>query len=118
MSNFGEKLKALREEKKISQSELANTFNLSQSTIAYYEANKKQPNFKTIIQLADYFNVTIDYLLDRTDIKTLSKIIESEPNQTEILAMNIFKELKPEFQEYVLQQINHLLELQEKNNNK
>lgn len=67
MITFGERLKALREEKQISQRELGQFFNLSQSTIAYYETNKKEPNKDTLQRLADYFHVSVDYLLGRTN---------------------------------------------------
>lgn len=67
MPSFGERLKKLREEKELSQEELGKRFNLSQSTIAYYEVNKKQPSQNTLNKMADFFNVSIDYLLGRTD---------------------------------------------------
>lgn len=70
MATFGQRLKKLREQKNLSQEELAHLFNLSQSTIAYYELDKKEPSKKTIVKLANFFNVTTDYLLVH-DISTL-----------------------------------------------
>jgi transcriptional regulator with XRE-family HTH domain len=69
MSTFGERLKLLREEKGLSQVELAKLYNLSQSTIAYYETNSKQPSNETLQNLADFFQTTIDYLLGRSEIR-------------------------------------------------
>ena len=66
MITFGQRLKYLREKKGISQGELGKRFNLSQSTIAYYELNKKQPSQSTLNKMADFFDVTADYLLART----------------------------------------------------
>lgn len=63
MSTFGSRLKNLRENKELSQGELGKRFNLSQSTIAYYESDKKQPNNNTLKKIADFFGVTVDYLL-------------------------------------------------------
>lgn len=69
MATFGERLKSLREKKELSQQELGNRFNLSQSTIAYYEMDRKEPTQRTLQRLADYFEVSTDYLMGRTDIK-------------------------------------------------
>ena len=54
MATFGERLRLLREEKGLSQDELGKILNLSQSTIAYYETNKKEPTRETIIKIADF----------------------------------------------------------------
>lgn len=78
MDKFGERLRALREEKNISQEAFGKLFNLSQSTIAYYESNKKDPSRATLIKMAEYFGVSLDYLLGRTDIQ--------EPARSEVLA--------------------------------
>jgi transcriptional regulator with XRE-family HTH domain len=69
MATFGQRLKRLREEKELSQQELAKLFSLSQSTIAYYELDKKQPSQKTLQRLAEFFGCTVDYILGRTDIR-------------------------------------------------
>lgn len=69
MATFGQRLKQLREEKELSQQELAKLFSLSQSTIAYYELDKKQPSQKTLQRLAEFFGCTVDYILGRTDIR-------------------------------------------------
>lgn len=66
MSTFGERLKKEREIKGISQQELAKRLNLSQSTIAYYELDKKQPPHATLNKIASFFDISIDYLLGRT----------------------------------------------------
>ncbi len=69
MITLGERIKQLRDSKQLSQDELAKVFNLSQSTIAYYETNKKQPPLQTLQTIADFFHVSTDYLLGRTDNK-------------------------------------------------
>ena len=62
---FGDVLKFLREERRLSQKDLATAIGVGHSTITKYERNERQPNFKTLIQVADYFNVSTDLLLDR-----------------------------------------------------
>lgn len=62
---FCDRLKELRENKKISQSSLAKELFVSQQTVAKWETNKSTPNPEMLINIADYFNVSIDYLVDR-----------------------------------------------------
>ena len=67
MEKFIERLKALREEKGVSQAQLSKATGLSQSAIAFWETGKRIPNAQAIIILARYFGVTTDYLLGETD---------------------------------------------------
>lgn len=64
------RLKSLRKERGISQVKLAIDLNLSQNTISRYETEIREADYKTLILIADYFNVSIDYLLERTDNPT------------------------------------------------
>lgn len=61
------RLKYLREQKGITQLRLAMDLNLNQNSISRYEKGVREADYKTLILLADYFNVSIDYLLERTD---------------------------------------------------
>ncbi len=61
------RLKELRKKKNISQLKLALDLNMNQNTISRYENLDRQADYKTLIRFADYFNVTLDYLLGRTD---------------------------------------------------
>ncbi len=61
------RLKAIRKMRGISQLKLALDLNTSQNTISRYETGEREPGIKELIALADYFNVSIDYLLERTD---------------------------------------------------
>lgn len=63
------RLKELRKQKKISQVKLAMDLNMSQNTISRYENLERQADYATLIRFADYFGVTLDYLLGRTDAK-------------------------------------------------
>ncbi|WIF95021.1 helix-turn-helix domain-containing protein [Caminicella sporogenes] len=74
--SFGQRLKELRINKNITQSELANILNKSRSTIAGYEINDRMPDFETLTKIADFFNVSIDYLLGRTDIQNPNNTLE------------------------------------------
>ena len=66
---IGEKIKKLREEKNITQKELSYHVNTSKESISQYERGVQSPKPETLIMLANYFNVSIDYILGRVDIK-------------------------------------------------
>lgn len=67
------RLKELRKSKKISQLKLALDLNMNQNSISRYETGEHEADYKTLIALADYFNVSIDYLLERTDNPKVNK---------------------------------------------
>lgn len=61
------RLKLLRKQRKISQLKLAIDLDMNQNSISRYENLEREADYATLIRLADYFNVSIDYLLERTD---------------------------------------------------
>ncbi|MBQ3111154.1 MAG: helix-turn-helix transcriptional regulator [Clostridia bacterium] len=61
------RLRALREQRNISQLKLALDLNMNQNTISRYETGVREADYSTLIKIADYFNVSIDYLLERTE---------------------------------------------------
>ncbi|MCI8499532.1 MAG: helix-turn-helix transcriptional regulator [Clostridia bacterium] len=61
------RLKELRHKKKLSQLQLAIALNMNQNSISRYETGEREADYATLIRFADYFNVSIDYLLERTD---------------------------------------------------
>ena len=63
------RLKFLRIEKGLTQQKLAMDFNIEQSTISAYENRVRTPDIDTIEMICNYFDVSIDYLVGRTDIK-------------------------------------------------
>ncbi|MEF9952176.1 MAG: helix-turn-helix transcriptional regulator [Clostridium sp.] len=69
MLGFNERLRELREDKDLTQDELADHLNITRYQLSNYETGKSEPNIQTLILLADYFNVSLDYLLCRTKVK-------------------------------------------------
>ena len=61
------RLKELRKRRGISQLKLALDLNMNQNSISRYETGERQADYKTLIDFADYFNVSIDYILERTN---------------------------------------------------
>ncbi len=76
---LGNRLKKLREEKKLTQEQLGQLVDLSQQTIGHYEVNRAKPDLETIQRFAEIFNVTTDFLLGRTKNRN-----ESLPTDTEL----------------------------------
>ncbi len=64
------RLKMLRKQYGISQLKLAMDLNMNQNSISRYESGTREADYATLILFADYFHVSIDYLLERTDNPT------------------------------------------------
>lgn len=67
MENFGRRIKELREERKLTQQQLAKELNIDKSTVAKYETNSISPSCQMLIIFAKYFSVSTDYLLGLED---------------------------------------------------
>ncbi|MEE1060459.1 MAG: helix-turn-helix transcriptional regulator [Ruminococcus sp.] len=67
------RIKELREQKGITQLKMAMDLNMNQNTISRYESGVHQADYNTLIAIADYFGVSIDYILMRTDNPKLNK---------------------------------------------
>ena len=63
------RLKELRKQRKVSQLKMALDLNMNQNTISRYENMEREADYATLISLADYFDVSLDYLLGRTNDK-------------------------------------------------
>ncbi len=61
------RLKELRKKQNISQLRLALDLNMNQNSISRYENGEREADYNTLIKFADYFGVSLDYLLERTD---------------------------------------------------
>ena len=67
------RLKEIRKSKGISQLKLAMDLNTNQNTISRYETGEREPGIHELIKIADYFNISVDFLLERTDIPHIQK---------------------------------------------
>lgn len=77
MVKFGERLKAARTAKHMSQQKLADVIGKSLNTVGLYERGLRQPSLETLCLLADTLDVSCDYLLARTESKKTTKVSES-----------------------------------------
>ena len=74
----GNKLKELRKNNKITQKEFCKQFKISQSTISLWENEEREPEAKTLKEIANYFNVSIDYLMDNEEAITENELVKLE----------------------------------------
>lgn len=82
---LGERIAKLRLEKQMTQEELAKALQISRSALSLYELNKREPDAETLSKIADFFGVTIDYLLGRTDTPSpVDKITDSVSDDPEL----------------------------------
>ena len=74
--SLGSRIKALREQSQLSQKEFAAKMNIANNTLSMYENDLRVPNDTIKSKIADYFGVTIDYLLGRAPIETGGDIVQ------------------------------------------
>lgn len=85
------RLKELRTKKGLTQYELALKLNIARSTYNGYEQNFSEPNIETLCNLADYYNVTLDYLVGREHNNDIGYLNEQQKN-----AVKIVQQLNPQ----------------------
>lgn len=74
-------LKDLREEKNLTQNELAKLICVSRSSINAYENNTNDPSLDVLVKIADFFNVSLDYLLGRTLERTNHNLLPNKDRE-------------------------------------
>lgn len=100
---FSERIKKLRDEKNISQIDLAEYLGISQQALSKWENNKTEPDNDSLIKIAQYFNVSTDYLLGNSESRNNLQPYESE---LEKVLFSKAKELSDEDKRTVLSVIN------------
>lgn len=117
---FGRKLKELRLERKINQSELGEIIGISPSTVGMYERDQRFPDKDILSKIADYFEVSVDYLLGRTDERNIHKEKPKLDEGIKTIAahrININEDLPDDAIEKINDYIK-MVEMMYKNNNK
>ncbi|MGM0472405.1 MAG: B12-binding domain-containing protein, partial [Bacillota bacterium] len=98
MADFGTRLKELRQENNLRQKDLAEYLQLAQTTIANYEQQSRFPDQTTLIKIADYFNVSLDYLVGRQEVKDKQP---SQPNSNTPNILTTKPQLPPLANQYL-----------------
>ena len=70
---FNERLKILRNEKGLTQEQAAGTLNFNYRHYQRLEADGHTPNYKSLLQIADFFDVSVDWLMGRTNKREVNK---------------------------------------------
>lgn len=75
---FGTRLQTLRKERKLRQEDMAKQLGIARTTYAMYEQGNREPDYNTLIKLATFFEVSIDYLLGTTEIRQITDVQDPE----------------------------------------
>lgn len=110
MATFGNILEELREDRNMTQKELSEVIYVTIGTISNYENDRYLPDVEKLIMLADYFNVTIDYLLGRVSYNLNPDTFEKTINSTTSIGsfLNDFIALSPNRQSIIHEIVNDM----------
>ncbi|VIG04282.1 DNA-binding protein [Clostridioides difficile] len=99
--NFGQRLKEIRVQKNLTGEELGKILNVTKVAISNWESGRRFPSQNILISIADYFNVSLDFLLCRTNLK--QDFIYDKCNQENLeKIMILFNELSFDSKEIIL----------------
>ena len=79
------RMKELREKRGLTQNGLAMKLNVSQSTISAYEVDERSPDLEMLVTIANFFNVSLDYLIGTSDVKQQITTSDLTPEELEHL---------------------------------
>lgn len=93
----------LRKEKHITQTALAMRLNVTQNMISFYETGKYQPGIETLKEISKIFDVSVDYLIENTDIKHRAEdMVANDSTSVEIEMIRLFRTLTEAEQRWAL----------------
>ncbi|UUV26067.1 MULTISPECIES: helix-turn-helix domain-containing protein [Lysinibacillus] len=113
METLGKRIKYLRERSKISQIDFAKKIGVSNAVLSRYESGDRKPDYDTLQLIADFFEVSTDYLLGRTDTP-LSPVEQDEADfQTfkDNPKLNVFYKELPESEEEAVERLREIWEI-------
>ena len=112
MAVFGDRLRFLRESRKITQIGLSTLLGISQEAISAYERKESMPNIDVLVEISRFFNVSIDYLLGLDNVK--KRISERELDEFEIALITNYRKLEQSEQELLIKIIALTIEYNER----
>ncbi|THF74687.1 helix-turn-helix domain-containing protein [Cohnella fermenti] len=94
--NIGDRIAELRDSKRLTQEQLSASLGISRAALSHYEKNRRQPDFDTLIKLANTFAVSVDYLLGRTRRPeiTLDPLVRKFVDQLELSEQEILEQFQ------------------------
>lgn len=106
--SFGKRIKELRENKGHTQREVANLLSMSNSTLAMYETDKRQPDLAATARLADFFGVTTDYLIGRNISAAKSEPTSPQFSADELALIEKYRQMKDDGKDTMHKVANHI----------
>ena len=104
------RLKSLRERANVSQRALAEHLGISQQSINKYENHGIEPDIETLIQIAEYFNVSVDYLIGHSETSLLAEPVSNiQLSVSELKLINSYRKLDPNERQSILYVIDNYL---------
>ena len=110
--DFGKRLKELRQQKGVTQADLAKYLDVGATAISNYEANRNEPTLDKLIQLADFFQVSCDYLLG--SVGTFFPVLEGNLDRDLFEIITLYQQMDSKntselitFSRYLIYKQNH-----------
>lgn len=91
------RLVELRKKKNLTQEQVSNAIGVARTTYAMYEQGRREMDYELLIKLADFYNVSLDYLFGRTDNPIHNESYTEDEIEFMIKSLNIYKEVKDKF---------------------
>ena len=89
---FSTRLAKLREELGLTRKEVAEKLNIDQTTYGKYELSKRQPDYDTLQKISSFYNVSVDYLLGRTNVRNSNNNVDEDfPDDVKVLMRSVSK---------------------------
>ncbi len=104
-----------RIKKGITQKELADFLQVSQQSISKYENGMREPDYETLIKMASFYDVSVDYLLGLTNVNNTHKHSQQNLDKKFQRVINYYNRLNIENQDYILGEMIRLYRQQEEN---
>ena len=101
MSRFAERLRELRKNKNINQQKLSNYLGYGYTAVANYESGRNEPAIDTLCKIAEYFDVTVDYLIGLSD----EPVIMNALSISEARLLETYRELNEENKQLIMEMI-------------
>lgn len=114
---FGKRLEQLLEERELTQRQVSNDLHIAATTLNGYVKGNREPDYGTLVRIAEYFEVSTDYLLGVTNIRKGS---EQPLDVREGDLVGIYRSLQPEKQDLLIEQAHlyHRYDLKKKEHQK
>ncbi|MED2749530.1 helix-turn-helix transcriptional regulator [Bacillus thuringiensis] len=111
---FKQRLKALRLEKKSTQQDVADFLKVAKSNISRFESGKQTPSRETVTKLAQYFNVTVDYMLGLSEYPNLDHLQSTQVKKQFLHLLSRIEKLNTEQQKMILTMLDSVVDSSEK----